>query len=436
MEPNAKATDPAPGQRSAPKTRKTRVARARQRHAPAAAQSGVATAANPPAVKRKKLYRTRIFLSSIATAAATGWEYVKRTYQEGKHIRDYLRGFRQCSTRKPMGTILNEMYLVARKWKILPFNYFRNALYDRTTPHADEFLSFMPEPVLFTRYMPILSPLKHRVLIHNKYFFHQLLKSYGIDSPSLAVWSFARTLYSKDGVILSEEEFNRALDDHIGEVLVLKPQHLSNGKSIEFVSVVKNGRNLMLAVADGPAYGYSELRAACDRLGDWQLETAVIQHPMVAAIYPHSVNTARVVTLGYPDGRTGILAALMRMGRNGSKIDNASAGGLHVHIDVDTGQFLGPAYSKTDNATYASHPDTGHPFAGVALPFWDDVIATALRGAGLFMQTHTIAWDIAIGEAGPIVIEGNPTWNPGTMERGSFPKGDLIIAAAEAWRAQ
>ncbi|NNG03243.1 MAG: hypothetical protein HKM95_03980 [Inquilinus sp.] len=434
MESSTKATDPIPGTRLAPHPRNTGVKRARQRRAPAVAPAPAMTVATPSVVRRKKFFRTRIFFSRIATASAFGWEHAKRTYQEGKHIREYLRGFRQCRTRKPLGTILKELCLVALKWKILPFNYFRNALYDRNTPHADEFLSFLPEPVLFTRYMPVLSPEKYRVVVHNKYFFHQLMELNGIDSPPLAIWSFSKTIYGKYGAILSESHLTRALEDHVGETLVLKPQHLSDGKAIEFLSVVRRGRNLQLEADPGTAYGYAGLCATCDRLGDWLLEQAIRQHPVVAAIYPHSVNTVRIVTLAYPDGQIRILAALMRMGRKGSKIDNASAGGIHVHIDVDTGRFLDPAYSKTDNATYTVHPDTGHPIAGVALPFWDEIVAVTKRGAGLFMQTHTIAWDIAIGEAGPIVIEGNPTWNPGTMERGSFPKGDLIIAAAEAWR--
>lgn len=325
--------------------------------------------------------------------------------------------------------------MVTRKWKTLPLNYFRNALYDQRTPHADEFLSFIPEPALFTRYMPILSPVKYRILVHNKYLFNQLLRSHGIDSPSLVIWSFARTIYAKQGAILSQDELTRALGSHAGGTLVLKPQHGSNGRAIEFLSVVKRGKKLLLETGLGVFYGYTELLAAYNRLSDWQLEEAIRQHPVVSAIYPYSVNTVRIVTLAYPDGQTRILAALMRMGRKGSNIDNASAGGIHVHIDAATGEFMNVAYSKTDNATYSAHPDTGHSFAGVTLPFWHEIVAIAKRGAALFMQTHTIAWDIAISEAGPIVIEGNPTWNPGTMERGSFPKGDLIIAAAEAWRA-
>ena len=391
--------------------------------------------ATPPIFKKKKSYGTRKLFRNIAALIANSCVYVKRTYQEGRHLRNYLRGLRQCQTRKPYRTILKEMYQVTRKWKTLPLNYFKNALYDQRTPYAEQFLAFIPEPVLFTRYMPILSPTKYRILMHNNYFFNQLLRSYDIDSPSIVLWSFARTIYGENGAILNDDELTRELAVHVGETLVLKSQHGSSGNAIKFVSVVRGDNTLQLEAGNGVSYGYAELRAAYNLLGDWQLEEAVRQHPLVSAIYPHSINWVRIVTLTYPDGEIQILAALMHMGRSGSIINNACAGGIHVHIDINTGEFLNRAYSKTDNATYTVHPDTGHPFPGVVLPFWNEIVSIAKRGAALFMQTHTIAWDIAIGEVGPIVIKGNPTWNPGTMERGSFPKGDRIIAAAAAWQA-
>ena len=50
------------------------------------------SAITPPVIKRRKLYRTRIFLGGIAGFVANSWEYVKRTYQEGKHIRKLSAG--------------------------------------------------------------------------------------------------------------------------------------------------------------------------------------------------------------------------------------------------------------------------------------------------------------------------------------------------------
>lgn len=385
-------------------------------------------------MKRRKFYNTRAFLETSTGFFESLGEYVIRTYREGKYLPNYWRGFRLCQTRKPLWTMFGEIWQMAKKWKILPFNYFRNALYDLKTPHHEKYLSFMPEPVLFTRYMPILSPVEYRMLVHNKYFFHQLLKSYGMASPHLMLWSFAKMMYSDDGLVQNDHGVAKALEPYIGESVVFKSQLGARGENVRFLSVDKHNGKIRLRGEGGMSYDFTQLRTECRRLGDWQLEEEVKQHSHVSAIYPSSVNTVRIVTLNYPDGQTKVLAALMRMGRNGSKIDNASAGGIHAHIDVEKGQFLVPAYSKNDNATFTEHPDTHHPFAGVTLPLWEEILDTVMRGAKLFMQTHTIAWDVAISVDGPVIIEGNPTWNPGTMERGSYPKGDHIIAAAEAWR--
>jgi hypothetical protein len=383
---------------------------------------------------RRKLYHTRAAFARASALLESGSEYVIRTYREGKYIRNYVRGLRRCQSRKSWRQMLVEIAQVAWKWKILPFNYFRNALYDRTTPYNERFLAFMPEPVLFTRFMPVLSPPDYRILVHNKYFFHELLQAYGIPAPELVAWSFSRTLYGHDGVIRDDHALCRALEKSDAGALVLKSQGGARGERIEFVAVSRNGGDPQLRNERGEVYDYAKLWAKCDRLGDWLLEERVRQHPSVSALYDGSVNTVRIVTLCYPDGETRILAALMRMGQKGSSVDNASAGGIHAHLDFERGQLLAPAYCKNDNATYAEHPDTGHPIAGFAVPYWDEVVNTVTRAAKRFVQTHTIAWDVAISERGPVVIEGNPTWNPGTMERGSYPKGDLIIAAAEAWK--
>lgn len=388
----------------------------------------------PPA-RRKKLHRTRAFFVEGSVFLGKVGDYTKRTYQEGKHIRSYLRCFRQCKTRKPWRRILLETLLVAWKWKALPFNYFMLALYDLSTPHNDKFLSFMPEPVLFSRYFPILSPPEYRILIHNKYFFHQLLGSFGIASPNLVVWSFDGTLYGRDGVILDDASLSCALESSVGDVLVFKPQNDARGHGIEFLAVVRDGACVRLMLDEGRLYGFKQLRAASGRMGDWLLQERVSQHADISAIYPHSVNTLRIVAINFPDGEIRILAALMRMGRNRSVIDNASAGGIHAHIDVEEGRLLAPAYCKTDNVTFAKHPDTGHPFAGVTLPFWREVLETVRRGTKLCMHTHAVAWDIAFTEAGPVVIEGNPVWGPFTNGRGAYPNGDTIVAAAEAWKA-
>ena len=55
---------------------------------------------------------------------------------------------------------------------------------------------------------------------------------------------------------------------------------------------------------------------------------------------------------------------------------------------------------------YATHPDTGFRFAGFEVPYFPEVLAAA-KNAAAHVPHELIGWDIAVTEAGPVIIEGN-----------------------------
>jgi hypothetical protein len=129
----------------------------------------------------------------------------------------------------------------------------------------------------------------------------------------------------------------------------------------------------------------------------------------LAAVYPHAVNTLRVLTCARGDGRTPVVcAALLRVGVGGSDVDNASRGGIFVGVDQATGRLFaeGRRFLRFGGDAFAVHPDTGFRFEGFELPYFGAALATA-RAAGAHLPHALIGWDIAIAEDGPVLIEGN-----------------------------
>ena len=55
----------------------------------------------------------------------------------------------------------------------------------------------------------------------------------------------------------------------------------------------------------------------------------VKQHPAISEIYPHSINTIRIISHVDKDAQSHIISAFMRFGRGGNFIDNAK-GRRHV----------------------------------------------------------------------------------------------------------
>lgn len=139
------------------------------------------------------------------------------------------------------------------------------------------------------------------------------------------------------------------------------------------------------------------------------IEEAVVQHPSMQALYPHSVNTLRIVTLltGTPGAYSPqCVYAVVKLGAGRRYVDNLESGGLFCPIDRDTGVITGVGHTSA-LTTLTHHPDTGVPLMGSKIPFVKEAIALCLRAAMEEQTMRFVGWDCAITEHGPIIIEGN-----------------------------
>lgn len=132
------------------------------------------------------------------------------------------------------------------------------------------------------------------------------------------------------------------------------------------------------------------------------------QHEVLNRVNPTSVNTLRIVTFMF-NGKVNILSSVLRMGRNGSRVDNASSGGIVCGIKPN-GQLKNVAYDTAANAYY-KHPQ-GTEFESIVIPNYVDCINLVTTLAKRFSSvSRLISWDLAIGEDGqPILIESNVTF--------------------------
>jgi hypothetical protein len=55
----------------------------------------------------------------------------------------------------------------------------------------------------------------------------------------------------------------------------------------------------------------------------------------------------------------------------------------------------------------AEHPDTGAALAGLALPDWQRAADLCRYAASMFPGIRTQSWDIALTDAGPVILEFN-----------------------------
>ncbi len=139
-------------------------------------------------------------------------------------------------------------------------------------------------------------------------------------------------------------------------------------------------------------------------LGKSVIEEGIVQHPRMAALNPGSVNTVRISTL-IGDKKEGIVYAFLRIG-NGRIMDNVDCGGMAARVDLDSGRLLTVAADKAGN-TFMKHPITGTEIIGFQLPCFEEAKAMCLEAMRMVPSMRYVAWDVALTEQGPTLIEGN-----------------------------
>jgi len=174
-------------------------------------------------------------------------------------------------------------------------------------------------------------------------------------------------------------------------VLIVKPTDALCGNGIE-------------KIVTSPETDASALYAQLCAKSQFLVEECIIQHPDMAALYPHSVNTIRLKTIRNRDG-VHFVAQILRTGAGGVVVDNTDAGGLYIYVsDAGTVKTVGVNYR---GETFTHHPDTNAPLTGFTIPFYAEAKALVDRAARVLPGIRYVGWDVAITPAGPAIIEAN-----------------------------
>lgn len=200
--------------------------------------------------------------------------------------------------------------------------------------------------------------------------------------------------YKRECILISSDErqvpFKSFFTKH--GTGVLKPVNDYGGHGIIFVSAFDEASVTQL---------WEKYKNDCP----FMLEEIIVQAPYMSRIYPGSVNTVRYNTF-YHEGKLTRLQAVFRMGRGGSKVDNATSGGIYALIDTETGRILGPARSDLTE-TFFRHPDTGVQFDDLYLPSWDELNSLVEELVRIVPGQKQIGFDFAYTDQGWVMVEGN-----------------------------
>lgn len=251
-------------------------------------------------------------------------------------------------------------------------------------------------------YWVILNPAKNASLARDKYITHCLLDSLNIPKAKL--------------LFTYSPESGESICDNDGTVID------RTDKIIEILSGLKVDHFIMKPAADS-AHGNG---VQICRTDNYKMESSVVgnrmilfeevikQNEQMSSFNSSSVNTIRMMTALYPDGEVKLFAAFLKIGRAGSAIDNAGAGGnVDCGIDVKTGQLYNAVrFDSFENVVpIDKHPDSGTQINGVIIENWNQIVDLIKSYQARIPWLKTIGWDVAVTDKGPIIVEINNWWD-------------------------
>lgn len=289
--------------------------------------------------------------------------------------------------------------------RCIAVHYFTNFLYRKNVIHYLDYLSRKEARLIQEK----TNDYRVGNIVSNKLLFVEHFKRGGFPVPNLMGYSVLEQMYLKHpGEWLLEnistpEAFGEAMSTLMEkwktDSVFLKPIQGSQG-----LGVIKVFRDQI-----GDSSERENLHSIISRNSYVLLQT-VVQHPQLSVLNPSSLNTMRIDTFRKQGCNAEIISALLRVGGDGNYVDNVSAGGLFVGVDLQNGKLKENAmnlfHGSVKVGLFDTHPINGIRFKGYQVPLFDKVKQVVEQAAD-YIPPALIGWDVAVGEHGPVLIEAN-----------------------------
>lgn len=339
-----------------------------------------------------------------------------------ERMKEHFRRFKKTLNKKPESVIKKELKQLKDYWCCIPTQYYTHDFYsldcDLTMEEMKKYLpSYYFYKVIFPQYDDVKAVIP---LIENKISMNKLFNNIGLKQSNIVVVKSDGKLTSFRNEELTSEKIEQIFNNLTCKKLFIKPVMGRGGKGIIIAKRMSDG------------YEYNDKKITYNYLqalsGDYVVEAAIKQHPYLDSVYPNSVNTLRAITVRKTNGKVDFIAATLRMGVAGSQVDNSSAGGLLIGIDLNTGMSLKPyATYEYGIEKFDKHPDTGFNFFELRIPNWENNKKEIINAAKKLTQLNLVGWDIAITQKGIIIIEANTLFGLDHTQAGIGGMKDFFV---------
>lgn len=279
--------------------------------------------------------------------------------------------------------------------------YYLYGLNVRNFRKTTDYLHYIP---FMSRRNELNLSSKHNssCILRDKLFFGVFAKAFGIDTPENVAH------IRNNDVLLLSEGLHSTIDEFISNyngTFFCKPLDGECGNGVFKLNI--KDKHIEINGVEANIKIFSSLITGRDYI----IQRCIEQHPSMKSLHPSSINSLRLVTVrSLRDSQIYVMPSVLRIGTNGSIVDNTSQGGIAIGFDLKTGRLNEYGLQKPEfGLRIDTHPNSSIKFSSFQIPYIEEAIKKA-KYFHSFLDLHSIGWDIAIGESGPIFVEGNDNW--------------------------
>ena len=311
--------------------------------------------------------------------------------------------------------LLDQLFFIWKYGDVEPFYYTYG--FDRkemtrqrmTEEYLIPYSCFQKRIMEFNSNPPRYGSYSGKIILADKFIFYLFLSKLGIPTPKVLCFIKSKiplyfdSAFDIDSSLPARDQMRLFLSNEMD--VFVKPYTGEMGKGI-FTMKVSDRRIIVNGTETPESVVIDQLLSE-----SFLIQERIEQHPQMKVLCPSTLNTIRLQTVMDRSGQSHPFGAGLRIGRTWNCVDNWAKGGVFVGINMDSGTLKPLGMLKPHFGTSTkTHPDTGVEFNGFSIPYYKEAESLAIKLHQFLYRCHSVGWDIAITEQGPVFIEGNGLW--------------------------
>ncbi len=314
--------------------------------------------------------------------------------------------------RKSILKILGDIFLILLTYGHAPVYYFSRYLFKRD---RIDILNYLPSLMLYKQ-KAFFNDAAVRGILDNKLLFNLFYEKFNLPLPHILMFNHRASFVIGDTCMEIREvgQFKQVLENlmqatPLHDSLFIKKTYSTYGGDNIYKLTLKDLGNKDLL---------QELLSKVVKTG-YLFQGTIRQNHQLEELNPSCLNTLRLDTFIDETGATHIISCYFKTNIKNHYIDNHPAGGCEISVDLETGRLkkYGHLTLKFNGLKrLTEHPLTKMVFLDFQIPHFQEAKELVLKAAAYMPSMRLIGWDVAVGETGPVLVEGNPDYNIGASD--------------------